>query len=87
MSFIAAEAKTSELTALLAQLEKEREKKEGQQEEDGRSIQRQQKTVERYLHKRGVMIARKDVANKNIRDLGVLPEEAFVETNANTDKV
>lgn len=33
------------------------------------------------------MVGRKDAANKNIRDLGVLPEEAFVETTSSTDKL
>lgn len=32
-------------------------------------------------------MVRKDECNKNIRDLGVLPEEAFVETSASSEKV
>lgn len=87
ISHVAYEAQTSELTSLVASLEKEREKKDGQQAEDGRTIQKQQKTVERYLAKRQVLTARKDECNKNIRDLGVLPEEAFIEQSASSDKV
>lgn len=58
-----------------------------QQADDQRNIAKQQKTVERYLHKRQVLLQRKDECNKNIRDLGVLPEEAFVETTASSEKV
>jgi structural maintenance of chromosome 3 (chondroitin sulfate proteoglycan 6) len=47
------------------------------QAEDSRSITRQQKNTERYLAKRQMLINRKDECNRNIRDLGVLPEEAF----------
>lgn len=34
-----------------------------------------------------MLIQRKDECNKNIRDLGVLPEEAFNETTMSSDKV
>ena len=33
--------------------------------------------TERYLAKRQMLTARKDECSRNIRDLGVLPEEAF----------
>lgn len=69
------------------ELEKEREKRETQQSDDQRTVARQQKNVERYLAKRQILIQRKDECNKNIRDLGVLPEEAFVETTASSEKV
>lgn len=48
-----------------------------QQAEDSRGISRQQKNTERYLSKKQVLLSRKDECNRNIRDLGVLPEEAF----------
>lgn len=70
-----------------AALEKEKERKDGQQNEDMRNIEKQQKSVERYLKKRQQLSERKDECNKNIRDLGVLPEEAFVETTASMEKV
>lgn len=60
---------------------------ETQQADDGRSLAKQQKNVERYLTKKQTLIGRKDECNKNIRDLGVLPEEAFVETNDSSEKV
>lgn len=53
------------------------EKVQGQQTEDSRTISKQQKTTERYLAKRQMLMTRKDECNRNIRDLGVLPEEAF----------
>ncbi|KAJ7752052.1 structural maintenance of chromosome protein 3 [Mycena metata] len=54
------------------------EKVQNQQTEDSRNISRQQKTTERYLAKRQMLSGRKEECNRNIRDLGVLPEEAFV---------
>ncbi|KAJ7172679.1 structural maintenance of chromosome protein 3 [Mycena filopes] len=53
------------------------EKIQNQQTEDSRNISRQQKTTERYLAKRQMLSGRKEECNRNIRDLGVLPEEAF----------
>ena len=53
------------------------EKIHSQQTEDSRSISKQQKTTERYLAKRQMLTSRKDECNRSIRDLGVLPEEAF----------
>lgn len=81
------ETETEELIAGIAALEKEKEKKDNQQSEDSRNILRQQKNVERYLGKRVLLIQRKDECNKNIRDLGVLPESAFIETTASSEKV
>ncbi len=45
--------------------------------ENSRSMSKQQKTTERYIAKRQMLMTRKDECNRNIRDLGVLPEEAF----------
>jgi chromosome segregation ATPase len=81
------DTETDKLTKSVADLEKEREKRETQQSDDQRSIARQQKNVERYLAKRQVLLQRKDECNKNIRDLGVLPDEAFAETTATSEKV
>ncbi|GAA5841478.1 hypothetical protein JCM11251_007154 [Rhodosporidiobolus azoricus] len=81
------DTETEKLNSAVSDLEKEREKREAQQADDQRSITRQQKNVERYLAKRQVLLARKDECNKNIRDLGVLPEEAFAETTATSEKL
>lgn len=59
-----------------------------QQSEDSRGISKQQKTTERYLAKKQMLTSRKDECNRNIRDLGVLPEEAFEKyTNDKLDRV
>ncbi|GAA5910698.1 hypothetical protein JCM5296_006815 [Sporobolomyces johnsonii] len=78
---------TEKLNKDVTDLEKEREKRENQQADDQRNISRQQKNVERYLAKRQVLLQRKDECNKSIRDLGVLPEEAFAETTASSEKL
>ncbi|SPO29665.1 probable SMC3 - required for structural maintenance of chromosomes [Ustilago trichophora] len=53
------------------------DKTKADQAEDARSIARQQKNVERYLSKRSRLLEQRDRCNQDIRDLGVLPEEAF----------
>jgi len=61
---------------------------QNQQSEDSRGIARQQKNTERYLAKKQMLMGRKDECNRNIRDLGVLPEEAFEKyTNEKLDRV
>ncbi|SNX83976.1 probable SMC3 - required for structural maintenance of chromosomes [Melanopsichium pennsylvanicum] len=58
------------------------------QVEDARSIARQQKSVERYLSKRSRLMEQRDRCNQDIRELGVLPEEAFEKyMNTNTEKL
>ncbi|KAG8878903.1 Structural maintenance of chromosomes protein 3 [Tulasnella sp. 332] len=76
---------------LVADLRKARdtlEKLQTQQAEDSRDISRKQKNAERYLTKRQVLTSKKDECNKNLRDLGVLPEEAFEKyTNVKPDRL
>lgn len=51
-------------------------------------MSKQQKNTERYLAKRNMLMNRKDETNRSIRDLGVLPEEAFEKyTNEKSDRV
>ncbi|KAF9524116.1 structural maintenance of chromosome protein 3 [Crepidotus variabilis] len=71
------EREGEELTTQVQHLRSNLENVQGQQTEDSRSIFKQQKTTERYLAKRQMLMTRKDECNRNIRDLGVLPEEAF----------
>jgi structural maintenance of chromosome 3 (chondroitin sulfate proteoglycan 6) len=73
----AMEKESDDLTAELQELRATLEKVQTQQSEDSRNTNRQQKTTERYLAKRQMLTGRKDECNRNIRDLGVLPEEAF----------
>jgi structural maintenance of chromosome 3 (chondroitin sulfate proteoglycan 6) len=71
------EREGEEITTQVQELRSNLEKVQSQQAEDSRTMSKQQKTTERYLAKRHMLVARKDECNRNIRDLGVLPEEAF----------
>ena len=82
------ERESENLTSQLQELRTSLENVQNQQTEDSRSIARQQKTTERYLAKKQMLAGRKDECNRNIRDLGVLPEEAFEKyINEKLDKV
>lgn len=50
---------------------------QARQMDSTRAIVRAQKSAERYLAKRQMLVNRRDECNTQIRDLGVLPEEAF----------
>ena len=80
-----------EVEKLNAQLQEQRtglETLQNQQAEDSRGVSKQQKTTERYMAKRQMLLNRKDECNRSIRDLGVLPEEAFEKyTNDKLDRV
>ncbi|KAK9477759.1 RecF/RecN/SMC [Lipomyces japonicus] len=71
------EAESEDVETELATKESESGKLQNQQIEDARSIEKQQKGLERSMAKRGILIQRKDEINRKIRDLGALPEEAF----------
>jgi structural maintenance of chromosome 3 (chondroitin sulfate proteoglycan 6) len=76
------------LTVDLQELRTNLEKAQNQQSEDSRSVTKLQKNTERYLAKKQMLVGRKDECNRNIRDLGVLPEEAFEKyTNEKLDRV
>lgn len=61
---------------------------QARQAEDSRGISKQQKSIERYLAKKQMLSQRKEECSNNIRDLGVLPEEAFEKyTNDKLDRV
>ncbi|KAF9038262.1 RecF/RecN/SMC protein [Hymenopellis radicata] len=82
------EKETEKLTTRSQDLQKSLDRIQAQQTEDSRNISRQQKTTERYLAKRQMLSNRKDECNRNIRDLGVLPEEAFEKyTNEKLDRL
>lgn len=67
------ETVAEEITADTKELEKEVQA----QRDDGKALSKQQKVAERYLAKRQRLSAQKEVCSRSIRDLGVLPEEAF----------
>lgn len=64
---------TKEISTNAARLEE----LQAAQMENSRGILKAQKAVERYITKRQTLLTRKDECNKSIRDLGVLPEEAY----------
>lgn len=71
------EAEQEKVSATLQKARNDLEKVQNEQAEDSRAMGKQQKNTERYMAKRQLLIGRKDECNRNIRDLGVLPEEAF----------
>ena len=86
--FVDMEKESDQLTTEIQNEQKALEKVQIQQSEDSKGMSRQQKTTERYLAKRQMLLNRKDEVNGNIRDLGVLPEEAFEKyTNEKLDRV
>lgn len=61
---------------------------QNEQLENTRAILRVQKNAERYLTKRQTLLNRKEECSNAIRDLGVLPEEAYSKyTDTRADKV
>ena len=82
------EKECEKLSSELQESRNNLEKVQNQQTEDTRSVARQQKNTERYMAKRQLLLSRKDECNRNIRDLGVLPEEAFEKyTHEKLDRV
>ncbi|KAF5391874.1 hypothetical protein D9757_001633 [Collybiopsis confluens] len=82
------EKEADDITSNIQNLVKSLEDLQTQQLDDGRNISRQQKITERYLAKRQMLVSRKDECNRSIRDLGVLPEEAFEKyTNDKPDRL
>ncbi|CAG7849952.1 Structural maintenance of chromosomes protein 3 AltName: Full=Cohesin complex Psm3 subunit [Serendipita indica DSM 11827] len=73
----AEEDKAEKIAASIAADVKELEKENQAQRDDGKALSKEQKLAERYLAKRQMLSARKEECNRNIRDLGLLPEEAF----------
>lgn len=55
----------------------ELDKLQNEQAEDVRGIEKHQKTAEKYLAKRRLLLNKREECMRSIRDLGVLPEEAF----------
>jgi structural maintenance of chromosome 3 (chondroitin sulfate proteoglycan 6) len=73
--------KIAEITAKLDEAQTE-------QMENTRAIMKVQKNAERYLTKRQTLTTRKEECSVSIRDLGILPDEAFTKyTDTRPDKV
>lgn len=61
----------------LQRLEGEKGQLLAQQEEAQKALERQQKRIDKDIAKKSILDAKAREVSKNIRDLGVLPEEAF----------
>ncbi|KAI7823212.1 chromosome segregation protein sudA [Gamsiella multidivaricata] len=61
----------------LTEKESRLEKLKTDQQEDSRQVRKTQKDAEKYVSRRNLLVRKKEDCTKNIRDLGVLPEEAF----------
>ena len=61
----------------LQELRSTLEQLQSQQADDSKASSKQQKNDEKYHAKKMLLTNRRDDVNRNIRDLGVLPEEAF----------
>jgi structural maintenance of chromosome 3 (chondroitin sulfate proteoglycan 6) len=59
------------------ELEASIEKMRAEQTSTSLAVADQQKFVERYLSKRGLLLKRREECTQKIRELGALPEEAF----------
>lgn len=83
-----AEAEMDELRQAIAGNTSVLEEKMHAQAENSRTILNAQKRTEKYLGHRTMLHNRKEDCSKNIRDLGVLPEEAYTKyTETNSNKI
>ncbi|KAG5984771.1 hypothetical protein E4U55_003283 [Claviceps digitariae] len=86
------EDKTDSVTGQIDQLSNEKSEREQIQNELSARIEKQQKRMEKTLQRKALLTAQAAECAKNIRDLGVLPEEAFdkyenMEANTITNKL
>ncbi|KAI9799955.1 MAG: hypothetical protein M1825_004326 [Sarcosagium campestre] len=72
-----AEGAIEHASSRLSALENAKAEAQRQQEEIARFIERYQKRIERSMAKKALLSEKAAECNRNIRDLGVLPEEAF----------
>ncbi|KAJ2982242.1 hypothetical protein NUW58_g6487 [Xylaria curta] len=63
--------------AKVTSLEKQRGQKEEELQEIAREIAKQQKRIDRNIQKKALLTARAAECAKNIRDLGIVPDDAF----------
>lgn len=83
-----AETALEEQMAAMSQSSSQRAEKQGEQEDLARVIERFQRKMEKSMANRQRLADQATEASKNIRDLGVLPEEAFSKAKRMTaDKV
>ncbi|KAJ1970892.1 Structural maintenance of chromosomes protein 3 [Dimargaris xerosporica] len=78
------ETQLEDHTNSVAELQQNLETSRAEQHEHERRLENYQKNAEKYLAKRSLLLQKKEECVRSIRELGVLPEEAFtkyVETN------
>ncbi|KAL3424950.1 RecF/RecN/SMC N terminal domain-containing protein [Phlyctema vagabunda] len=78
------EVSIEEAETKIRRFEKRMSQQQEQQEEIARAIEKHQKRMEKSVAKKALLTGQLAECSKNIRDLGVLPEEAF-EKFANAD--
>jgi structural maintenance of chromosome 3 (chondroitin sulfate proteoglycan 6) len=78
------ETQIEEAESKVLALNKEKMNREERQQELAKAIEKHQKKMEKSVQKKALLTQSAEECKKNIRDLGVLPEEAF-ERFANTD--
>lgn len=71
------EGKMEQLVGRMEQISSEKAQREQVQNDISTRIERQQKRMEKTLQRKALLTAQAAECAKNIRDLGVLPEEAF----------
>ncbi|KAJ1922111.1 Structural maintenance of chromosomes protein 3 [Tieghemiomyces parasiticus] len=71
------EAQLEADTAAIGDLQQRLERARTDQQENSRRLENLQKNAEKYLSRRSLLLQRKEECMRNIRELGVLPEEAF----------
>jgi structural maintenance of chromosome 3 (chondroitin sulfate proteoglycan 6) len=82
------EKQVEDLSAEIAEVTKQLDEVQSQQLEAARQMLLYTKQSERFLAKKQTLSSRKEASQNAIRDLGVLPEEAYNKyTEARSDKV
>ncbi|KAJ3116176.1 Structural maintenance of chromosomes protein 3, partial [Nowakowskiella sp. JEL0407] len=71
------ETEIEENTSLLTKHNNDYEKLKSQQTDDKKALERQHRSLEKYTAKKAMLLKRKEEINGNIREVGVLPGEAF----------
>ena len=82
--FLDVDAIAEELQSTISKLVKGIEVHQSELQLDQVNVERKQRSMEKYLARKAVLIQKKETALSHIRDLGVLPDEAF-EKYKNTD--
>ncbi|KAH8591818.1 hypothetical protein B0O99DRAFT_266349 [Bisporella sp. PMI_857] len=82
------ESQIEQVDEKISKLEKEKAQRLEQNQEIARAIEKHQKKMEKSIQKKALLTQSAAECAKNIRDLGVLPEEAFERfTNTSSEKV